>query len=482
MVDENMIFKRRLTWALILLLGLGFILRLPSLFEPNRYADEDIYLTLGMAIRRGLVLYRDIHDNKPPAIYFIAALAHTILGFRFILLLWHSLNSVLVALLARWFFPKFPNAPLLIGLSFVLLTTLPLLEGNIANAEIFMILPVTAGLLLFWHAWESRRKIPIKIWLSIGVLLAAGFLFKVTAVFELAALSVFSVFLTAKNHHLWFIIAGFVTPILVTILYYLARGAGELYIRSVLLQNIGYLSSWTSGSNSNLFINSFIMLGSLAVLFLLRRQLKSNFLFITTWFLFSLFGVLLSSRPYPHYLIQAVLPGILLVGLSLTSIKTLPKLIGLAVAGLTLLAIIRTNFWYYRSLPYYQNFFTFALGQKTKAEYLAFFPGTGRNQKIAEYIRTHTLPDIPIFIWGTEPAIYVLSGHLPPGRFITSYHIRDFDPQGLNIQSVKDQRPPIIVTLDYEPDYRGFLTWLELNYVLAARIDNANIYYSFPSL
>jgi len=167
------------------------------------------------------------------------------------------------------------------GLSFVLLTTLPLLEGNIANAEIFMILPVTAGLLLFWHAWESRRKIPIKIWLSIGVLLAAGFLFKVTAVFELAALSVFSVFLTAKNHHLWFIIAGFVTPILVTILYYLARGAGELYIRSVLLQNIGYLSSWTSGSNSNLFINSFIMLGSLAVLFLLRRQLKSNFLFIS---------------------------------------------------------------------------------------------------------------------------------------------------------------------------------------------------------
>ena len=42
------------------------ILRLPSLFEPYWYADEGIYLTIGNALRRGEILYSQIHDNKPP--------------------------------------------------------------------------------------------------------------------------------------------------------------------------------------------------------------------------------------------------------------------------------------------------------------------------------------------------------------------------------------------------------------------------------
>ena len=35
-------------------------------FEPYWYGDEGIYQVLGMAIRNGRLLYRDIWDNKPP--------------------------------------------------------------------------------------------------------------------------------------------------------------------------------------------------------------------------------------------------------------------------------------------------------------------------------------------------------------------------------------------------------------------------------
>ena len=55
---------------LILLLFTTF-LRLPTLFEPFWYGDENIYLAIGQAMRKGLLLYQDIIDfpNKPPLIF-----------------------------------------------------------------------------------------------------------------------------------------------------------------------------------------------------------------------------------------------------------------------------------------------------------------------------------------------------------------------------------------------------------------------------
>ncbi|PIV07387.1 hypothetical protein COS53_02565, partial [Candidatus Shapirobacteria bacterium CG03_land_8_20_14_0_80_35_14] len=60
---------------------LFFLLRLPSLFEPYWYGDEGVYLALGQGIRHGLTLYSQIYDNKPPAIYYLAALTQTVFGF-----------------------------------------------------------------------------------------------------------------------------------------------------------------------------------------------------------------------------------------------------------------------------------------------------------------------------------------------------------------------------------------------------------------
>src|SRR3989339_218386 len=76
-------------WALLISLVI-FLLRLPGLFEPHRYADEEIYLTLGLGLRKGLVFYRDIHDNKPPLLYLVAAVAGNVFYFRLILMVWFA--------------------------------------------------------------------------------------------------------------------------------------------------------------------------------------------------------------------------------------------------------------------------------------------------------------------------------------------------------------------------------------------------------
>ena len=38
---------------LLIILCAVALLRLPGLFEPSRYADEDIYLTIGQGLARG---------------------------------------------------------------------------------------------------------------------------------------------------------------------------------------------------------------------------------------------------------------------------------------------------------------------------------------------------------------------------------------------------------------------------------------------
>ena len=70
-------------------------LRLPSLFEPYWYGDEGIYLVLGQGIRKGLTLYTQIHDNKPPTLYYLAAIGQTVFGFRLLLMIFMALTVFL---------------------------------------------------------------------------------------------------------------------------------------------------------------------------------------------------------------------------------------------------------------------------------------------------------------------------------------------------------------------------------------------------
>ena len=136
-------------YEVLILIVLGLIvLRMPSLFEPYWYGDEGIYLTLGMALRKGLVFYRDIHDNKPPLLYLVAALAQTQFWFRFMLLWWHAATTVVVYKLAELIFSGVKNKATVILTTVIFVALTLFFEGNIANGEIFMILPVTVGMLI----------------------------------------------------------------------------------------------------------------------------------------------------------------------------------------------------------------------------------------------------------------------------------------------------------------------------------------------
>ncbi len=468
---------------LILILFIVFFLRLPSLFEPNRYADEDIYLTLGMALRKGLVLYRDIHDNKPPLLYLVAALAQTVAGFRFILLLWNLVNVVLVWKIAQILFKK--SLPIFLAtLLFAIFSSIPFTEGNIANGEIFMIMPTTAALLLFLK--------PKPNFILIGLLLSLAFLFKVPVFFEFFALLFWLTLYQSASFKNFFsrlfslpalsLIVSFFTPIFLTIVYFYRLGAGPAYVRAALLQNLGYLSSWEGSRpsffTSGLFIRLLILLVLYLLAYFIRQSLGRHFGLIYLWFLAALFGALLSGRPYPHYLIEIIAPLSLLLVFYFSSLK-LQKIFIAFSLFLTAGSFLYYHFWHYPSLSYYLSSWKYVLHLQSREDYLHYFNGNvATNYKIADYLKDNTSPQDRIFVWGTEPAIYALSGRLPVGKYTVAYHVADFQAYQTTIDSLKALYPPYIVYFPDNPSFPKLDDFINLHYYPVNQIGPAIIFRS----
>jgi len=487
--------------VLILILLSVAILRLPSLFEPYWYGDEGIYLTLGMAVRRGLVLYRDIHDNKPPFIYWVAALSGTQFWLKLILMAWHLLTVVVFYRLAELLLEKKSWGPIIaVGLFSIMVI---LLEGNIANGEIFMILPVIGGMTILVEKTKNKEQKAMPgvrqnlDYLIIGFLFSLGFLFKVPAAFDFIAVGIFyTLFLLTDvrrivsrifNKNIWLMAVGFLGPILLSLIYYSTRGGFEPYLRSALLQNVGYLSSWKTGDNpvsgpfviSGLMVRAIILLIGIVGLWgvNLKFKLSWKISLLSLWFLLALFGALLSARPYPHYLIQPAVPAALLLAAFLTDKTKIAKIAIGAQIVVGLSAYLYIGFWNYSVLPYYQNFVSWTVGNKTQAEYFSFFgEQSGRTYKIAEYIRRTTFSEDKIFIWGDDPYIYPLSQRLPAGRYTVAYHVIDFNAYDETAVAITIQKPKIIVWLDYDRRFPQLSAIISNNYVEAGNIDGATIF------
>lgn len=470
--------KILLLFSLIIIL-----LRLPSFFEPYWYGDEGVYLTLGQAVRQGLVLYRDIHDNKPPLLYWLAALAENLFWFKFLLLTASLFSLALFYKFCRLVFSESKKASLLALIFFTLFTTLPLLEGNIVNAENFLILFTIAGFLLI----IAKNEISSSVAFSTGICFSLAILFKVPAGADFGAVFLFLLFFRPFKiikKSLLPLLAGLILPIFMVTFYYFLRGAFNEFFTAAFMQNIGYLSSWQTGSHASKALplglitrGVFVLVVALG-LFLWRRKLTPPFILITLWFTFSLFGATLSGRPYAHYLLEVVPSLSLLLAFLLTKIKLPEKLIiGAALLVLTV-SIAFFRFWFYSPFSYYENFLKFAFQQQNKNQYFNHFnPSVNRNYKVSNYLINRTKPSDKIFVWGDEPFIYALTRRLPAGRYAVAYHVIDFSGQNQTANALQAEKPKYIVKTKGETkQFAQIEKILSSRYRLVTNIDGAEIY------
>lgn len=450
---------------LLLVLLAIFLLRLPSLFEPHWYGDEEIYLVLGQMVHRGAVLYRDIWDNKTPLLYWVYALSPT--------LLWAKITAtaavlgtvgVIYKLGGKW-----------VALATGILLSLPFLEGNIANAELYFTFLITVAAVLIF----SEKK-PFLV----GLLMAGAFLLKVPAVFDFVGL-LLAIFSFKKIRFFFWTALGFVIPVLGVLGYMHLNGAFADFITAAFSQNASYVAIDAgpfSKLSNPLFIRALLLLLiSLTTFFLfIKKIISQKFLILFLWFAFSLYGALLSNRPYRHYLLQIVPPAILLLWYVVTNGKRYLLMVPVFVAlGFYLYKMFAGSFAL-GTVAYYQNFYDYASERISWEVYANSFDGrTLDNYRAAKFIQEKTGEDDPIFVWGDVASIYDLADRPAATKFIQAHHLSTVDPKNYDLimaRLIKYQPKIIVVTKPEQFTFGKLDSFLRSDYRLVANYGNLYLY------
>jgi hypothetical protein len=277
-------------------------------------------------------------------------------------------------------------------------------------------------------------------------------------------------------------------PLLGTFVFFGFKQALGFYLSAAFVQNLPYLSSWGSqqvsaGGFSSRFLIRVLAMGFLILaLFFFRKRLSLALKVIIVWFVTSLFAALLSGRPYPHYLLEVLPSFALSFGLLFETKGKFLRVIPLVFLGFFIFVFYNFHFWYYPNLPYFKNFYQYVLRLKSKSDYLVFFnPQTDDLYQTADFIRSHTTADEKIFIWGTQPSIYALSGRLPVGRYTVSYHVFDFKGEAETLGALRFQPPRwLIVTGDEKRDFPQLDFFVAERYSLFKNFGRIKIFYLLP--
>ncbi|MCB9812999.1 MAG: hypothetical protein H6772_01200 [Pseudomonadales bacterium] len=499
---------------IFLLSILVLVLRIPNLFEPYWYGDEGIYLTIGQSLNKGAKLYSEIIDHKTPIIYYLARV-QTQLNFRLLNIGWMIFTTIAFYYFAKKLFKSVKQTTLATFI-FIIFTSLPWLEGNIPNGELFVLGFVMTGAIIISNTdyfkdflksnlkikanWHSVLKNSINL-ITAGFFLGLGILTKIPAILDLAVFFTIGYFTFTNNLlvnsfsnnlkllgkkivEIGLLSLGVLIPILISIIYFVSIGSGQEYLDFGLLYNFRYASSWQLPFSNQLLIFAFtlhgkfiILTGIILFITLLKKYFKPHVQFILSWFGLSLFASLLSNRPYPHYFIQLVPPLSLLLTLIIKNkflilknfLKSKRPEINVIFLNLFtesfllvgfIVVMILLNFAPYSTSKYYLNWYKLVTNKINNQEYRQTFDYLMTdNYLAAEIIKASGSKNM--FIWGTNPMLYALTQTQPTGRFTVSFHIKDFDAFGETVRDVIKKEPTFIVVMKNEdnnfPIFKSYL-------------------------
>ena len=483
----DLLHKLHLPNWVVGILALVIILRIPSFFEPYNYGDEMIYMTLGQGVRQGIPLYSGLHDNKPPLLYLTAALAGNLFWFKAALAAFNLASIVVFFKIGKVLFEKNRKLRKIATVIFALATTLPLFEGNLANAENFMMLPTLIAVFILLTKAKTFKNLFLA-----GFLFGLATLYKVPAAFELLLIPLFWLITTDLNKkslteiikNSFYMAIGFATPILMTFVWFFFKGSLMDYIRAAFLQNVNYVSSWRPSDtqkpflvkNAPLFIRAFVVILGLGLLTFARKKLSKPFILVSIWLLLALFAITLSERPYPHYLLQAMAAVSFLFGMFFAD-KSKEQAFSVIPLALAFFVPTYFHFWLYPVSSYYLRFLDFAGGKITKEVYFSGFSGTTkRNYQIADFLARSTASSERVFIYDPDaPVIYALSRKLPPIKYVVPYHINDYSSKS-DVAKEIAKSPPKFIILAGGQNLNGLSPLIKKKYMLIQQVSDANIF------
>lgn len=471
------------------ILLLTFLMRFPSLFEPFWYGDEGIFAAVGRNLNLGGTLYATGWDNKPPMIYLTYA---AIFKFFGVSMFWLHLFAAVSVLATSAIIYEIAlgilgmRRALLASLIFGVLTSLRLVEGNLALTEIFMILPISLAMLL-----AIKRNFDLFSMFSCGLLFAIASLFKQVGAFEAAALGIF-VFFYLKNIKDVVLRgialgAGFVIPYALTVLYFAPKQLLDDYIFAAYTYYRIYLAE---SPKYAIFINIAKYMAPLAAIgYGLFKKMKGkvelSHLFLL-WLAFSFLGSYFSGRTYGHYLVQAA-PAI---ALTLASINfpvkfTRARVVFALFFFIPIVFLTQTLFRDFLSggplnqISYWRNFLDFAGGKKSVDAYNNYFDwNVNRVMALDNFLISAGAKDQGVYVWGDLPWLYAIGDLKNPVRYVTSFHVFGVPNGKEEVLSALLQNPPGYILKP--PSSIGYFAELEnllgANYTLVARVEDVEIW------
>ena len=495
-------FRRLFPLTLIALLIFTLLLRLPSFIEPYWYGDEGVTLTVGQGIRAGMDLYKDIHDNKPPLLYWVAAAFPTLMQLK--------VATAFGVLIAVGFFYHLAlkltgkKGAILGTLVFSILSSVPLMEGNIVNGEIWQIIFVVAAFWLFFKNChcedlpnrQGRGNLSSNTIFFSGFLFGMGFLFKQPVVFDAAALGVFLVPKSLKElkhlKSLIFLGVGFLFPLALVSLYFLSQGTFSHFISDAFIQNSRYANAYNDFiiPQGKLYLRMLAGLGIVGLAISLFRK-QPVLLFVAVLFTFETMGAFLTGRPYMHYLL-GVVPSMSLGAAVLVQRKFWSK--RLAVFALIAVVVLHYTITFFykdqqmrrRTWFYYKHSASFMTGTMNQTDFHTFFDSiTPYRYEVVNFLRPKLSsqpdnqitgqPDNHLLVWADDTLIYPMLNKQPQLGYIAAYHVSFYDAFDDLTDILRTTPPRFIVT---EKPERHPYPFLQEYLATSAKEVFSNDYYS----
>ncbi|HUB87529.1 MAG TPA: glycosyltransferase family 39 protein [Verrucomicrobiae bacterium] len=422
---------RRTAIALIFLVLLTAAIRMPLLNLPFE-RDEGEYAYIAWRMNFHELPYRDWVDQKPPGVFWVyrlalslplnATVAVHLMGFLF-----SAATACALFFLAGNFMSRF--WALAAATLFVFLSADPLLYGQSANTELFMLLPLVASQIVFLsRAAKGRREISSAVWTGILIGIASAFK-QVAAINWFFLVAVFPIFARGERESrrtlffaawsalgvamVWGIIGA----------YFAARHGFGDFIYDVFTHNFAYVSALSWSKRWDYFLTTFRSLARdewLVWLFSIAGFIvqaatgrKRHFLFLLGWTISSGIGVCASGYFFPHYF-QQILPVLCLTAAmgaeaSVQFVRTrffvwLGR-VAMAVVLVMLPAIVIAPF-----------LFVYSPAEAIEKIY----PGNHFDVKrqLAARLAQITAPDDKVFVFGADPEILFYAHRVSATRYI----------------------------------------------------------------
>ena len=409
------------------------------------------------------VLYRDAFEHKPPGVHLLYWLGFQLFGeSEYSVRLLSFLNSVASTLIIIKILEivKIKKKLLLVGF-YMLMSNSFVLEGLVANTEMFMITFLVLSLLLV---------IQKKLYLLAGVLAGLSFLIKPVAFTNIGVL-VLTLFLLKNRILSYFKFSmGVLTPIVAISMYFYLRGAWGAFWESVVVFNRIYVISGIESIVDKVglvgivirgnFLMNMLIVSALVLGFVYRKKLNKQRIIFLLWLAAYWIGAKLTSRDVLHYYFPMISAGILVFGVFWKE-RLASKIF---FVDMLIFLILWGYLWFIDP----RNAYTKTFGNTVRYAY--------EGREIGLEIKSRTIEEDLIFLWIDEPEILFYSN-----RNSTSRHLNTFGtiiPGQLDVlKSGLVKKPKVMITYGGAEELWLMKYLSENNYRIENKYSIARIYW-----